>query len=69
MFLLLAGQEASCLCLESDDDDGHFEVALLLQLGQHSGPEEHLTLPDAEQVGVQVQVLHLQEERRGRTAE
>lgn len=70
LFLLLAGQEASCLSLESDDDDGQFEISLLLQLSQNSRPEEHLTLTDAIQVRIQIQVLHLEEERRrqeGRT--
>lgn len=72
LFLLLAGQEASCLSLESDDDDGQFEISLLLQLSQNSRPEEHLTLTDAIQVRIQIQVLHLEEERRrqeGRTEE
>lgn len=59
LVLLLAGQEAAGLRLEGDDDHGQFEVPLLLQLSQDSGPEEHLTLTDAVQVGVQVQVLHL----------
>ena len=61
VFLLLAGQEASCLCLEGNDDDGQFEVSLFLQLGQNSCSEKHLTLTDTVQVSVQVQVLHLQE--------
>lgn len=60
---LLAGQEASCLSLEGDDDDGQFEVSLLLQLSQNARPEEHLTLTDTIQVGVQVQVLYLQQKR------
>lgn len=64
--VLLAGQEASCLSLESDDDDGQFEISLLLQLSQNSRPEEHLTLTDAIQVRIQIQVLHLEEERRRR---
>jgi len=56
-----AGQEASGLSLEGDDDDDEFEVALFLQLGEDAGPEEHLTLTNTVQVGVQVQVqvLHL----------
>ena len=58
-FLLLSGQEASCLCLEGDDDDGEFDVSLLLQLSQNSRPEEHLTLTDTKQVRIQIQVLHL----------
>lgn len=61
--VLLAGQEASGLCLEGDDDDGEFEVTLLLQLGQNSSPEEHFTLPDAVEVGIQVQVFNLEENR------
>lgn len=58
---LLAGQEASGLRLEGDDDDGELEVPLLLQLGQHSGPEEHLTLADAIEVGIQIQMFDLEE--------
>lgn len=60
---LLAGQEASRLSLEGDDDDGQFEVSLLLQLSQNARPEEHLTLTDPIQVGVQVQVLYLQQKQ------
>ena len=63
MFVLLAGQEASCLSLEGDDDDGQFEVPLLLQLGQNPRPEEHLTLTDTIQVSVQIQVLYLKVKR------
>lgn len=63
-FLLLAGQEASSLCLEGDDDDGEFEVSLLLQLSQNSRPEEHLTLTNTVQVGVQIKVFHLQGRRK-----
>lgn len=59
-FSLLAGQEASCLCLEGDDDDGQFDVSLLLQLGQNPRPEEHLTLTNTIQVGIQIQVLYLE---------
>lgn len=59
---LLAGQEASGLSLEGDDDHGQFDVSLLLQLGQDARPEEHLALANAVQVGVQVQVLHLEQE-------
>lgn len=58
---LLAGQEASGLCLEGDDDDGQFEIPLLLQLGQNSSPEEHFTLTDAIEVGIQLQVFYLEE--------
>lgn len=58
---LLAGQEASSLSLEGDDDDCQFNVSLFLQLGQDTRPEEHLALADAVQVGVQVQVLHLEQ--------
>lgn len=61
---LLAGQVASGLSLEGDDDHGQFDVSLLLQLGQDARPEEHLALADAVQVGVQVQVLHLEPEKR-----
>lgn len=64
MLLLLAAQEASCLCLEGDDDDGQFEVSLLFQLSQNSRPEEHFALTDTIQVRVQIQVLYL-ETRRG----
>lgn len=61
VFLLLAGQEASRLCLEGDNDDGEFEVPLLLQVRQNPRPKEHLTLADTIQVGIQLQVLHLEE--------
>lgn len=57
--LSLSSQEAPCLCLEGDDDHGQFDVSLLLQLRQNPCPEEHLTLSDAVQVCVQIQVLYL----------
>ncbi len=60
LFLLLAGQEASCLSLEGDDDDGQFEISLLLQLGQNSCPEEHFTLTNTIQVCIQIKVLYLE---------
>ena len=56
---LLASQEGSGLRLEGNDDDGELKVPLLLQLGQHPCPEEHLALTDTVQVRIQVQVLHL----------
>lgn len=61
---ILAGKEASGLPLEGDDDDGQLDVSLLLQLGEHARPEKHLALADTVQVGVQVQVLHLEEEKK-----
>lgn len=67
--VLLAGQEGSSLSLEGDDDDGEFDVSLLLQLSQNSGPEEHLTLTNTEQVGIQIQVLHLEDRKREKNAE
>jgi len=60
MFFSPAAQEAPCLCLEGDDDDGQFEVSLFLQLSQNSRPEEHLTLTNAIQVGVQFQMFYLE---------
>lgn len=60
--VLLAGQEASGLCLEGDDDHGQFEVSLLLQLGQNSGSKEHFTLTNAIEVGIQIQVFYLGEQ-------
>lgn len=59
--VLLAGQEAPGLCLEGYDDDGQFEIPLLLQLGQNSSPKEHLTLTNAIEVGIQLQVFYLEE--------
>jgi len=56
---VLSGQESSSLGLESDDDHGDLQISLLLQLGQHSRAEEHLTQSDPVQVGVQVQMLDL----------
>jgi len=51
----LAGQVSAADGLEVDDDVCDLEVALLLQVGQDSSPEEDLALADAEQVGVQLQ--------------
>lgn len=59
----LAGQEACGLSLEGDDDDSQFEIPLLLQLGQNSSPKEHFTLTDAIEVGIQLQVFYLEENR------
>ena len=50
----LPAQVASGARLELDDDLGQFHVSLLLQLGQDTGPEEHLGVTDA--VGRWVQV-------------
>ena len=59
--VLLAGQEASGLRLEGDDDDSQFEIPFLLQLGQNSSPKEHFTLTNAIEVGIQFQVFNLEE--------
>lgn len=63
MFSILASQEASCLCLEGDNDNGQFQVSLFLQLCQNSCPEEHLTLTNAEQVRIQIQVFYLEKKK------
>ena len=39
--------------LESDDDVSELQVALLLQMGQHSGSEEDLALTNSVQVVIQ----------------
>ena len=49
---LLASQEGSGLRLEGNGDNGEFKVPLLLQLGQHPCPEEHLALTDTVQVRI-----------------
>ena len=59
----LASQVASTDGLEVDDDVRDLQVALLLQVRQDSGPEEDLTLADAEEVLVQLQALDLWEEK------
>ena len=53
--LLPPGQETAAVGLELDDQVGHSQVPLLLQVGQHAGPEEDLGLADTEQVGIQLQ--------------
>ena len=65
--VLLAGHVTTAPGLEADDDLGDLHVALLLQVGQDSGPEEHLALPDPVQVGVQLQAFDLTGEK-GATA-
>jgi len=56
---ILSGQEASCLCLESDNDHSDLQISLLLQLGKHSCAEEDFTLSNPVQIGVQIQMLYL----------
>jgi hypothetical protein len=56
---VLASHVATAPGLEVDDDVGDLDVPLLLQVGQHSGPEEHLALPDPVQVRVQLQGFDL----------
>lgn len=63
--LLLSGEEASRLSLESDDDHRDLQISLLLQLSQHACTEEDLTLSYSVQVGVQVQMLDLQRQQIG----
>ena len=64
---LLPGQVASAAGLEPDDDVGDLQVPLLLQVGQHAGPEEDLTLADAVQVAVQLQGFDLDGSGAGRS--
>ena len=61
---VLASHVATAPGLEVDDDVGDLDVPLLLQVGQHSGPEEHLALPDPVEVGVQLQAFDLTREER-----
>ena len=60
----LPGQVAPAAGLEADDDVGDLQVPLLLQVGQHAGPEEDLALPNAVQVAVELQGFDLEEESR-----
>lgn len=55
----LSGQVAPAAGLEPDDDVGDLQVSLLLQVGQHTGPEEDLALADAVQVAVELQGFNL----------
>ena len=60
----LPGQVAPAAGLETNDDDRDLQVPLLLQVGQHAGPEEDLALPDAVQIAVELQGFDLEEESR-----
>lgn len=63
----LSGDVATAPGLEADDDVGDLHITLLLQVGQDSGPEEHLALANPVQVRVQLQSFDLtQGEREGR---
>lgn len=55
----LPGQVAPAAGLEPDDDIGDLQVPLLLQVGQHAGPEEDLALADAVEVAVELQGFDL----------
>ena len=57
--LLPAGHITTAPGLEADDDVSDLHVSLLFQMGQHSSPEEHFTLTNTEQVGVQLQGFDL----------
>lgn len=61
----LPGQVAPAAGLEADDDVRDLQVPLLLQVGQHAGPEEDLTLADAVQIAVQLQGFDLEGSRAG----
>ena len=61
---LLAGHVSTTPGLEADDDVGDLNIPLLLQVGQDTGPEKHLTLANPEQVGIQLQGLDLGRGRR-----
>ena len=52
-----AGQTASAIRLEVDNQVRDLEVALLFQMGQHSGAEEDLRLTNSVQVRVQLERL------------
>lgn len=55
----LPGQVAPAAGLEPDNDVCDLQVPLLLQVGQHAGPEEDLALADAVQIAVQLQGFDL----------
>lgn len=56
---LLACHISSAPGLETDYDVRDLHVSLLLQVSQDTGSEEHFTLTDAVQIGVQLQCLYL----------
>lgn len=60
---VLACQISTADRLEVNDDVSDLQVPLFFQVSEDSGPEEDLTLADAEQVAVQLQGLNLR--RRG----
>ena len=55
----LPGQVAPAAGLEPNDDVSDLQVPLLLQVGQHAGPEEDLALADAVEVAVELQGFDL----------
>ena len=58
------GQVAPAAGLEADDDIRDLQVLLLLQVGQHTGPEEDLALTHSVQVALELQGFDPEEESR-----
>ena len=58
------GQVAPAAGLEANDDIGDLQVLLLLQVGQHAGPEKDLALAHAVQVALELQGFDPEEESR-----
>ena len=56
------GQVAPAAGLEASDDVGDLQVLLLLQVGQHTSPEEDLALAHAVQVALEFQGFDPEEE-------